>query len=213
MDISRAVIVTVLVVALLAIAAAWAGGEGGWSSEIRVQREDVRDADLPPPLQSFRSETYGISFEYPAGYRLDEREGAEDGGPVYVVTLLSEEAVRSMSSRSGEPAGEGPTVITFEVFSYGSTDRSLATWLAENPRSNLALGSGSTTDVIFGGNLGVRYEWDGLYRGESVAFIHGHWVAIVSVTSIASIDAIRTDFGTILGTITFSPERAPAGAS
>src|SRR5262245_29256581 len=75
-----------------------------------------------PALQNYANDAYGITFSYPEGYVLSEKDvNAVNEPRHHVVTIIREEdAVPRVNS-------EGPTAITLDFYESSST---LAEWLA-----------------------------------------------------------------------------------
>lgn len=139
-------------------------------------------------VNSYENQQYGVAFSYPEGYAQTEAPSDER----YTVTLVQEADALPPEN------GEGPTAITIEVFSGASTTQE---WLAL-PASNYMLGDGTYVETTVASTDAVRYGWSGLYEGETTAFVHEGRVIAVSVTYMTPADKIRTDYESVLASIT-----------
>lgn len=150
-------------------------------------------------MHSYENAAYGIAFAYPDTYRIQERNLNSAGREHFVITLADSQALDEAPVN-----GEGPTSITFEVFSFAAEGQMLESWVRNANESNFRLSPDQALVARAVGNTGVQglaYSWDGLYRGESVAFEHRGRAVVASVTSITSGDQIRADFNRILSTL------------
>lgn len=148
-------------------------------------------------LISFGSRTYsnstlGVSFKYPTAYVLEER--AIDSAHT-AVTLIQKENLPVPQN------GEGPTAITVDVFRYlGSMGAE--NWVRTSANSNFQLAVDGELEVAeLDGAEVVTYTWDGLYRGDSLVFVHGDSIVMFSVTYLTPEDVIRTDFSDLISTV------------
>lgn len=154
-------------------------------------------------LKTYRSEAYGISFSYPALYRLEEREvgGAERGR--YVIVLTEDTEENRLIREGKSPGREGPTAITVEVFQNNLDRTPLEAWVEGTSYSNYKLALAPYRETTLAGVPALAYSWDGLYRGESVVAEHARNIVMLSVTYLAPEDAIRAHFETVRSTAAF----------
>lgn len=144
------------------------------------------------PMVPYTNADYGIAFEYPASYALEEYRSADR----LSIVLADKEALASAPQN-----GEGPTAITFDIFENPRGLTPLA-WARATPASNFqlspdqALASSTQAEAE-----AIAYMWDGLYRGESYVFESGTRIVMASVTMMAPTDQIRADFEKILRTL------------
>lgn len=142
--------------------------------------------------KTYSNSTYGISFEYPNTYALEERviDSAH-----HSVTLIQKDDLPVPQN------GEGPTAITLDVFRYLGT-MGAENWARASANSNFQLSpDGELGVAALNGAEVVTYTWDGLYRGDSVVFVHGDNIVMFSGTYLTPEDAIRTDFSNLLATV------------
>ncbi len=151
-------------------------------------------------MQTYASRDLGFSFAYPHTYALEERDmrNSQDA-TLHFATITLTDKVAAANIPVG---GEGPPSITIDVFANDHRQPTLEAWVKRATSSNFRLSpDGALAPVRFAGIDGLSYAWDGLYRGESVAFPHGDHVIIASVTSLTPEDAIRADFQQMLASI------------
>ncbi len=146
---------------------------------------------LSTPMQSYTNAEYGISFNYPATYALNEYSYADRK----TIVLADKEALAQAPQN-----GEGPTSITFDIIK-NPTGLSSSEWVRQNSASNFQLATGGLASTTQAGIEAVAYMWDGLYRGESYVFGNDADIVMASVTMLETTDQIRKDFERILRTL------------
>lgn len=141
------------------------------------------------------SSEYGIAFDYPANYTLEERDvaaGSGSGRAYHAIILADTEALAEAPQN-----GEGPTTITIDIYQKGAGETA-EQWVRNYSFSNFNISpDGVLEAVAVGGVQGLQYQWDGLYRGTSIAFEHKDNIVVLSGTYMEPSDAIRTDFEAI----------------
>lgn len=155
---------------------------------LKVIDKDKRETQYE--MQTYINSLYGFSFTYPSTYKLTTN--SEDGHfEVLLVDKKESEQVRS----------EGPTSINIDVY----MDITLENWLKKNESNfNLATDSGST--IMFQGLEALRYSWDGLYRGKTIAFSRGGDVFALTGTYLDKGDARYVDFENLVNSFTFKDQ-------
>ena len=160
-----------------------------------------RISSTPPSSQAvapvrYENAQYGIVFTYPSSYELQERD-VEDGRHHHTIVLVDKEALASTSA-----GGEGPPVISIDVFKNNFDTQSLTTWIRNSSNSNYKLGTdGYLATTTLAGEKAFSYTWEGLYRGESMALAHNDNTILCSVMFDSLGDKIRQDFYTMLSTL------------
>lgn len=145
----------------------------------------------------YSSDRYGISFEYPKTYVIDEREVGDSHRSHYSITLFEQKALENMPQN-----GEGPTAITIDIFQNDLDALSIDQWVRGTSYSNFKLSQdGLIATTSLARVPALSYTWDGLYRGESVVFAHAGAIVMLSVTSLTPQDNIRADFTKLLDSI------------
>ena len=155
----------------------------------------VRTTDRGAVLETHAHAALGIAFEHPDRYAVAVREG--EGRVTFTVAETS-------ALRESPEAGEGPPTITIELFKSALGSRGLDAWLKATPESNFALSPDrALTDAFIAGERALAYGWDGLYRGNNIAFARGEDVYILSVTYLEEADGIRDDFAQLAASFRF----------
>ncbi len=154
--------------------------------------------------KTYSNQTYGVSFEYPPTYFLEERQmGATSTGRYYSV-ILTEDNETNKAIREGRITNtEGPPAITLDI--HPNQNREFVSkWVTTNIQNsnwNLALGGMASTTV--GGLPAVSYTWDGLYRGDSAVVATGTNIYMFSATYNSPEDITKRDFPGILSSVRF----------
>jgi hypothetical protein len=152
-------------------------------------------------LKTYASSELKLNFQYPENYILEERTITE-GERLHKSIVLIEDTPGNRELLSGEIAGEGPTAITIDVFQNNLDKQSAENFIKNSSNSNYKLGDGELEEGTLAGLSAYRYNWDGLYRGESIVAANDDFVYMFSVTTLTANDEIRKDFYKILDTVT-----------
>lgn len=140
---------------------------------------------------TYTSAEQGISFSYPNGYALSERD--ESGA--HMITLIADSAV-------APEAGEGPTSITVQVVP-NPKKQTTEEWIRSSPLSNFRLSGGTPAEVLVGTESALAFAWDGLYPGTTIVQARGEKIYAFSVTYLSPEDPIRTHFAQVVASATF----------
>jgi hypothetical protein len=150
-------------------------------------------------MKTYSNSTYGVTFDYPNTYLLEEHSLNSIQGAL-VVVLTDKKAIIPSN-------GEGPVAITIGM--YPSTIKSteaLLSWVQSSPYSHFsqsAQASPSPTTVMH--KAAYLYTWDGLYSGTTVATSHEGNIIAFSVTYDGNSDMqIRQDFTDLMTSIQFT---------
>lgn len=155
-------------------------------------------------IKLYSSDKYGISFSYPKKYFLIEKLQSISNDRYHYAISLFEDTEFNRKLVTGEVVGtEGPVSITFDIYQNNLDKKSLLGWMNNSNVSNFKLGDGKHSLIEISGKEAVRYTWDGLYNGETVAFISGDNIVAMSVTYDSSEDDIKKDFEKVLLSIKF----------
>ncbi|MFM2357970.1 MAG: hypothetical protein RJA61_707 [Candidatus Parcubacteria bacterium] len=154
-------------------------------------------------LKTYSSDTYGISFKYPKTYFLTEKLQVGSGERYHYTVMLVEDTEFNRKLLAGEikEPTEGPVAITFDVYQNNLDKQSLLGWMNNSSASNFKLSDGTHSLVTVSGKEAVKYTWDGLYQGDTIAFLSGDNIIASSVTYMAPEDQIRKDFEEVLKTV------------
>lgn len=140
--------------------------------------------------QSYVNTEYGVSFNYPNEYRLEEDTLPDDGGTV--VTLTKKYHVTPKN-------GEKPTNMEIAMYpnqkeAVGKTP--VLTWITTSPYSNFklsAMKSPGTTQLA--GQDALLYTWDGLYPATTVVTKNDDAIVMMTVMYDGQTDSgILKDF-------------------
>lgn len=153
-------------------------------------------------LKLYSSETYGISFSYPKTYFLTEKLQSGSEKRYHYTISLFEDTEFNRKLVAGEIKGtEGPVAITFDIYQNNIDKLSLLGWMNNSSASNFKLSDGKHVLMKVHSEEAVRYTWDGLYRGDTVAWLAGNNIIAASVTYNASEDSIKKDFEGVLESV------------
>lgn len=145
---------------------------------------------------AYTNASYGISFDYPRSYVLDEYTITE-GIPSYTIVLMDADDAANIPM-----GGEGPASISVSIFD--ATTTSASTWVQESIASNFQLAMGPLSEASVDGKAAVAYRTDGLYATDNIVVIHEGKAYMFSVGWIAETDAIRSDFAQLVASVTLN---------
>lgn len=180
MDKTRILIVIGLVVIVITgIVIALTGGQDELDE---AGGSEVRD-------NVYVNDDYDFSFGEMEGYEILE---VEDPVSHRFTVVMS----RAEDTNIPE-GGEGAPAITVDVFDNIDIE-SLESWLGETMASNYSLIMGESKETSVGSEQALAYEWDGLYRGQSVVFEHEGRIILISGTYLEKTDPIYSDFDEVV---------------
>lgn len=188
------------ILAIITVIALAGAGYYLYTSQTEPNNVDSGNVTQNPTTQTYTNDSYGITFQYPTGYRLTEENASKAGQEIMSVVLISEADLPLPVN------GEGPTAITIDFYRYDSDEQTPENWIRKANTSNFQLSTtGELKATEVGGAAALSYTWDGLYRGDSVVFAHEHdqkkTMVMMSVTYMSPEDKIRTDFTQILSSV------------
>lgn len=140
-------------------------------------------------VRVYTNAVYNFSFEYKDRYVFNTKDSS-DRFEVLLIDKNDYEEVRS----------EGPVSINIQIYKNISD---LDAWLATDA-SNFKLALGPKKSVLLGGIQGVGYEWDGLYRGRTIAAVHQGNIFVLSGTYLEKDDSVYRDFDTLVRSFVFT---------
>lgn len=154
--------------------------------------------------KTYTSEKFGISFQYPKNYFLEEKN-LGNAEREHVAIVLTEDTEENRNIREGNgPGRDGPVAITFDIY-QNMEKLSPIMWVKGNNNSNFKLSDGSYTETTVAGVPAVSYRWDGLYRADNIVLSHNDYIISAAVTYLTHEDGIRKDFGEMLATFKTVP--------
>ncbi len=145
--------------------------------------------------RSYSSGRYGLAFEYPASYQLDEKEVGNMERTHHVITLTDKAFLPLPTD------GDGPVSMTIDIFENDRDSLSSEDFIRTTANSNYKLGGGVIASTSYGELTGLEYGWSGLYEGRSLVVARPGYVFMFSVTHQTSNDPILKDFKDILATV------------
>jgi len=144
---------------------------------------------------------YGFSFDYPDTYQVDERVIDNVNRIHKVIILLPKGFIPP-------EGGEGPTTINLDIYQNNLDKLSIERWVKETSNSNYKLGDGKLTSTSVDGLDALTYNWDGLYRGQTIVFAYKDNIYAMSVTYMTSDDQILKDFDLVYNSFNFIDEES-----
>lgn len=159
-----------------------------------------------PVLQQYtpyHGATSTITFQYPVAYHLEEIDESTPERKRYAVTLMEDTAENEAVRGGTSIPREGPITITITSYQNDLDNTPLATWVTGTLDSNWKLGDGTYASTTVGGIPALSYDWDGLYRGHTIAVAYGGYIHAFTVTSMERTDHILTVFDELMETVTF----------
>lgn len=148
---------------------------------------------------AYLSAENGISFEYPASYALQERNGSAEGPAMKIIILGDKKELADAQTREGS---EGPPVISILVIK--AENENLEEWIRGSNFSNFKLSS--TEELIpttVGGEAALSYQHSGLYETDAVAVKRGNTVYLFSAGWLSPQDSIRSNFVQLIESVEF----------
>lgn len=143
-----------------------------------------------------------VSFGYPVGYERFERPKIATT-KTFGALVLYKGTEDNKNFFSGKPTTqkEPPTTITLDVYS-NEKNLSVKDLLKKDPVYPII--QETVKPFVLSGKSGEYFEWDGLYRGRSVAVTYQGVTYIFSATSLSLEDSILKDFEILLRTVRFN---------
>lgn len=161
----------------------------------KVEAPETVPPQAAPTTKHYENAVYGIAFDYPLGYVLDEKERGDGHREHYGIVLIREE--------DSEPRvnSEGPTAVTIDLYQNNLDKQTLTGWLTGNNQSNFKLSDGTYATTTVDGKEAVTYRWSGLYEGETTAFPHNDRIVAVSVTWLTPEDENVATYKALLASL------------
>src|SRR3989344_534802 len=139
----------------------------------------------------YSSAVYGISFQYPESYELQEREVGNGERYHYSIVLIDKEALANIPQN-----GEGPPTINVNIFQNNLDQRTVEQWVRSTNDSNFKLSpDGTPVPTTVADTPALSYIVDGLYRSNVVVFAHGDNIIMFNGQWLPWDGQIRADFG------------------
>lgn len=164
-----------------------------------VAPEPVVTPQTTQTMKHYENATYGIAFDYPLGYVLDEGERGDGHRGHYGIVLIREE------DSAPRINGEGPTAVSIDLYQNNLDNQTLLGWLTGSNASNFKLSGGTYASSTVDGKEAVTYRWSGLYEGETTAFLHNGRIVAVSVTWLTPEDVNIATHKALLASLRLLP--------
>lgn len=160
----------------------------------------------------YTSQALGISFTQPEGYFL-AYETSQTGERDQHAIVLSPDTPEHRAFFSKPPEGtEAPPTITISLFQNNLDKYTTDRFVNETNASQFKLSDGKTTDVVVGGESGLRYSATGLYDNENVVVARPAFVYMFTVMkSDPQDEKAVAAFDSLLQSVVFADPVAPAG--
>lgn len=133
-----------------------------------------------------------LSFVQPEGYDITRAEDTQVGRYSYILSREEDRVVPEY--------GEGAPALTIDIF-RDANESNVREWLESNDVSNINLMMGDVLETKVDSEDALAYEWDGLYRGRSVAFEYEGSIVLISGTYLEASDPIYEDFDQLVSSI------------
>lgn len=152
-------------------------------------------------MASYTSTPAALSFEYPKGYYVFEKQVGTETNPQTTIVLVEDtEEHRNVVNNITEDAREWPTMITIDA--YVNT-KGLAPEVWAQQETTWKVSDKILRPAIIGVRPAVQYDWSGLYEGTSTIITSDTYAYVVSVTWMSADDQIRKDYAALLQTLVF----------
>lgn len=176
----------------------------GLSAVVSILREAPAQNAVPPRetevrgVEHYQNTLYGIAFDYPLGYVLEEGERGDGHRTHYSIVLVRKE------DSAPRVDSEGPTAITIDLYQNNLDNQTLPGWLTGNNRSNFKLSDGTYASTSVDGREAIAYRWSGLYEGKTTAFLHREQIVAATVTFITPEDENIGTYRSVLASFRLS---------
>ncbi len=152
-------------------------------------------------MVSFSSTPAALSFEYPNGYYVLEKQVGTETNPQTTIVLVEDtEENRNTVNNIVEDVREWPTMITIDAY---LNTKGLAPEVWAQQETTWKVSDKVLRPALIGTSPAVQYDWSGLYEGTSTIITSDTHAYVVSVTWMSSEDQIRKDYVALLQTLIF----------
>ena len=149
-------------------------------------------------LSAYSNPAYGLSFQYPKKYFLEEKEIGNAIRAHHVLTLTLD-SIENKRIREGKiPGREIPSYIVIDIYQNSSDRLSAIDWLKKRTDESHFPSGATYTETVISGVPAFLYSRAGLRRTESIAFNSGAWLYSVAVVYNDPKDIIRTDYWDVI---------------
>lgn len=152
-------------------------------------------------METYASQTYGLTFSYPSSYILKETTIEGDQGSIGTALVLHDKAFKQPEN------GEGPPGITISIYDTVPAPKAGQSasqiWIATSPYSNFNLSSMEKPGLSNVDNQeAYLYTWDGLYPSTTLVTEHkGRLLVFTVMYDGASDMETREEFTNLMETL------------
>ena len=208
LSIAIGIVVAFLVVGVVA----WYTLPSGMNSTSLIDGEQTslgvfHDLPVENGVKAFTSDELSISFSYPDGYLLFQREGMLSPAlKLHALMITPEASALETIECLNKPGCNGhlPASIYFSFYQEPSNILSLEDWIRTKSHSNFDPSDpaqvGILTPTTVAGIPAFRYQVRGLYDFEYITFRHGEWIVLGNFPHGMD-EKFSRDFQTILFSI------------
>lgn len=152
-------------------------------------------------IASYTSVPAALSFEYPKGYYVLEKQVGSETNPQTAIVLVEDtEENRNVVNNVTDEVREWPTMITIDAY---LNTKGLAPEVWAQQETTWKVSDKVLRPAIIGVSPAVQYNWSGLYEGTSTIVTSGTHAYVISVTWMTADDQIRKDYSALLQTLSF----------
>lgn len=172
----------------------------------------LRPAEETKEPTIYKSEELGIEFSYSEKYFVAHESSATGERSQHAIVLAEDTPGNRELFSDPNSATEGPPTITITLFQNNLESYTARSFVEGTNFSNFKLSDGNLTEVVVGGESGLRYRATGLYKNENVVVARPAYVYMFTAFFNSPTDQILVDFDEILNTVKFGPELSEADA-
>ncbi|OHA17881.1 MAG: hypothetical protein A3H57_04415 [Candidatus Taylorbacteria bacterium RIFCSPLOWO2_02_FULL_43_11] len=162
-----------------------------------IYNNELSSGDEVLSINRYVGEDYGIVFDYPDRFVLEEKEIGNGERRHRLISLI--ESKSDDERKSDEDKEE----ITFDIYQNDLDKLSIDEWVLGNGNSNFKLSDGAYSTTSIGEKDAIAYEWSGLYEAKTTVFESGGHIIAVSVKYKTSGNSLTKNYDDLVKTIRF----------
>ncbi len=153
--------------------------------------------------KTYTSEKLGVSFEYPAGYLINEVDASTGQRNRYSIVLI-EDTPSNRDFIAGKMLNtDAPPTITISIYQNNLDHYTLEGFVKSTSFSNFKLSDDKLNETMVAGEPALHYRATGLWENENVVVARPDFVYMFTVFFANPSDKITSDFETILQSVLF----------
>jgi hypothetical protein len=164
----------------------------------------LRPTGMQTELITYKSDELGVQFMYPAKYFVAYESSATGERNQHAIVLAEDTPGNRYLFSDSNSATDGPPTITITVYQNNLDNYSARSFIEGNNFSNFKLSNGVTSEVLVGGESGLRYSATGLYENINVVVARPDYVYMFTAFYNSPSDQILADFDVVLNSVVFS---------